>query len=90
MLPSNGPVTPRIETISLEPKRLISDQRDSEFQDLELLISPRAHAFVVVESLFNPISITCKAPFRAQDFVEEGTPSPETLESTVGDDGSLE
>ena len=84
-LPSNDPVTPRIETTSLESKRLNSDLGDSEIQELELSVSQRAHACVVVEPLFNPTSITRKAPLRARDNVKKETPSPETLESDVGD-----
>ena len=90
MLPWYYPITPRIETTSLKPKRLNSDQKDSSMHGLELPISHTTHAFMVVEPLFNPTSITCKVFLRARDLLQEETPSSESLESSVGDDSSLE
>ena len=82
--PSKDPVTPRTQTVSLDPTRPKQDFTSSETHEWVLPVSHRAQALVFEQPLFNPISITCKAPLRARDTVQDVTPfsflDPETTD----------
>ena len=69
--PSKNPVTLRRQTVSLDPTKPKQDFISSETHEWVLPLSQRAQALVFEEPLFNRISITCKAPLRARDIVQD-------------------
>ena len=77
-------MTPRTQTVSVDPTRSKQDFTSSEILEWVLPVSHKAQALVFEEPLFNSIPTTCKAPLRARDNVQDVTPfsflEPETTD----------